>query len=54
MPTYDYHCEACDKSFTTHLSMKEHERKNIACPRCGSHRVKQRVSSVSVITSKKS
>jgi putative FmdB family regulatory protein len=54
MPTYDYHCEACNKSFTVQLTMKEHEARKPACPKCGSHQVKQMVSSVSVITSKKS
>jgi len=54
MPTYDYRCEACNKSFSTVLTMQEHEDKKIKCPKCGSVRVKQKVSSFFAITSHKS
>ena len=53
MPTYDYRCEACHKSFSVMLSMKEHDDKKIKCPKCGSQRVKQKVSSFFAITSHK-
>jgi len=52
MPTYDYKCEACNKSFTLTMSMKEHEKK-VKCPKCSSVRVKQKVSSFFAITSHK-
>lgn len=53
MPTYDYHCEACKKSFSVELSMKDHGAKKITCPKCGSRRVKQKVSSFYAVTSRK-
>ena len=53
MPTYDYACEACKKSFSIVLTMADHEKKKPACPKCGSHRVKQKVSSFFAITSRK-
>ena len=53
MPTYDYRCEACNKSFSLAMSMKEHDEKKIKCPKCSSVRVKQKVSSFFAITSHK-
>ena len=53
MPTYDYRCEACNKSFSVELSMKAHEDKKVKCPKCGSKQVKQKVSRFFAITSHK-
>ena len=53
MPTYDYHCDACHKSFTVVLSLKQHDARKPACPKCGSRRVRQKVSSFVAITSRK-
>lgn len=54
MPTYDYHCDACNKSFHLALSVHEHDARKIKCPKCGSSRVKQKVSNFFAITSRKS
>ncbi len=54
MPTYDYRCENCKKSFTVVLTMKQHDARKPACPKCGSRRVTQKVSSFFAITKKKS
>jgi len=54
MPTYDFVCEKCNKTFTLRLKIAEYEKKKQRCPDCKSKKVKQQVSSFMVITSKKS
>lgn len=53
MPTYDYRCEKCKKAFSMTLTIKEHDTKKVACPKCGSKQVRQRVSSFFAITTHK-
>ena len=55
MPTYEYHCDACNKTFTVHPTIAEHEKTPApACQYCGSKNVTQQISGATVITSKKS
>jgi len=55
MPTYEYKCEDCKKTFFVYTTITEHEKNpNPPCEHCSSSKVKQQFSSVSVITSKKS
>jgi putative FmdB family regulatory protein len=41
MPTYDFECQKCDKSFTLTLSVSEYEKKGFRCPECKSTNLKQ-------------
>ena len=34
MPTYEYLCKECSKSFTLTMSISEHEKKTVQCPHC--------------------
>lgn len=54
MPTYDYRCENCRKSFSVTMSISEHDRKRITCPKCKSRQVKQKIASFFAVTKKKS
>jgi putative FmdB family regulatory protein len=61
MPYYEYECSACGKRFEALQSFEERERheehgrhERLKCPECGSKKVEQLLSSVFVITSKKS
>ncbi|MFP3870638.1 MAG: FmdB family zinc ribbon protein [Syntrophobacteria bacterium] len=54
MPTYEYQCLSCKKPFTVAMSVSEHEKGKVKCPKCGKGRVRQQVSSFMVQTSKKS
>ena len=54
MPSYEYACKACKKSFTLILTMSEHDKKRIACPKCKSKTVEQQFGSFFTVTSKKS
>jgi putative FmdB family regulatory protein len=57
MPTYEFRCQKCDKSFELNYSISEFERARkagIKCSTCGSSRVIQQVPVVQVQTAKKS
>ena len=54
MPSYEYACRECKKSFTLTLTVSEHEKKRIACPKCKSRKVEQQFGSFFAVTSKKS
>lgn len=54
MPTYEYRCAECGKTFIQDSSIAEHEAARPACPKCGSRNVAQSFSAVYVKTSKKS
>jgi len=54
MPQYEFFCNACKKTFSRTLTIVEQGKEKIACPHCGSHKVEQRWSAFSAVTSKKS
>jgi putative FmdB family regulatory protein len=54
MPSYEYACKACKKTFTLILTMSEHDKKRVACPKCKSKKVEQQFGSFFTVTSKKS
>lgn len=54
MPTYEFFCEKCNKSFSLVLSLFDYDRKKYRCPKCKTKKLKQRISSFQTITPKKS
>ncbi len=54
MPTYDYHCDKCGKNFSLLLTIGEHDKAKVSCPKCKSKKVSQRIAGFTAITSKKS
>ena len=57
MPTYEFLCKKCNKVFDLTSSISEYEhkkKKGIKCPKCGSSKVDQQISTFHVNTSKKS
>jgi putative FmdB family regulatory protein len=57
MPTYEFLCSKCEKSFEIVSSISQFEQKQregIQCPTCGSPEVKRQISSFQVKTAKKS
>ena len=54
MPAYDYRCRKCGKKFSLTMTIAEHGKKRIRCPKCGSLRVGQLFSGFFPVTSKKS
>ena len=54
MPRYEYYCEDCKKPFELILTLEEHERTKITCPKCKGTHVHQEVAAFFAVTSKKS
>jgi putative FmdB family regulatory protein len=54
MPTYEYECKDCKKKFTVMLSISEHAKAKVSCPKCKGKRVVQGVSAFMTKTSRKS
>ena len=54
VPTYQYRCNECGKSFERTETMTEHEAHKVRCPKCNSKMVTQVPGRVHVVTSKKS
>ena len=55
MPTYEYLCLACHKTFSQVLTLAEvGKQKKVACPHCHSTKVEQLPSVFYAVTSRKS
>ena len=54
MFTYEYECKKCGHAFSLAMSVDEHQKKKVSCPKCNSDEVKHVMQSVLVTTSKKS
>ncbi|HQE81616.1 MAG TPA: zinc ribbon domain-containing protein [Candidatus Hydrogenedentes bacterium] len=54
MPTYSYQCDACKRQFSLQMTMTEHDKKRVKCPKCGSRKARQQLGLFGVKTSKKS
>ena len=54
MPVYDYVCKKRRKSFELVLTLSEHDKGGIRCPKCGSKKVEQEFVAFFAVTSKKS
>jgi putative FmdB family regulatory protein len=54
MPTYDYHCKACDHDFSRTESLAAHERARVTCPRCHSTSVERTLTPFYAKTGRKS
>ncbi len=54
MPMYEYHCDKCDREVTLTMTISQHEKGKIECPKCGSKALRQVLSAFMSQTSKKS
>lgn len=54
MPTYEYRCEDCGRTFSRVQAISAHRGRPPACPACGSKRTAQQLSASYVKTVKKS
>jgi putative FmdB family regulatory protein len=45
MPVYEYHCDKCNRAVTISLSIREHEKGTVQCPKCGSKALRPLLSS---------
>jgi putative FmdB family regulatory protein len=54
MPVYEYVCNECHASFEVILTIKEHDKEEIVCPKCGCKNVDQEAAEFFAVTSRKS
>jgi putative FmdB family regulatory protein len=54
MPTYEYYCQKCERTFAMHRSLNEHDSEPVECPYCKEANVEQILSPFVAVTSKKS
>jgi putative FmdB family regulatory protein len=54
MPAYDFQCQECKKKFTLTMSIAEHGKAKVACPKCKGKKVKQQITPFLTKTSRKS
>jgi len=54
MSVYQYACRKCGKKFSVTMSISDHGKKKVHCPKCNSVRVAQQVVPFFAQTSKKS
>jgi len=43
MPHYDHSCLECKKDFVVEMKISEVDKKEVACPECGSRQVRRNV-----------
>ncbi|HEV2352536.1 MAG TPA: FmdB family zinc ribbon protein [Candidatus Sulfopaludibacter sp.] len=54
MPTYEFVCMECKKTFTRVMSLAEIEKGNAACPHCQSKKTEQKPAAFFAKTARKS
>ncbi len=54
MPVYEYACAKCKRSVTVMMSISQHEKGRVACPKCGGKKLRPLISSFLTQTSRKS
>lgn len=54
MPIYEYHCSKCRRDVTVTMSIREHEKGEAKCPKCGSQALRPLLSTFMSQTAKKS
>lgn len=54
MPTYEFYCNKCKKSFEVTISLSDYEKKNYRCPKCKGKQLTQKISAFQTVTSSKS
>jgi putative FmdB family regulatory protein len=54
MPTYEYHCQNCDRTFDRHLRLEERDAEHVRCPYCKKTNVEQLFAPFVAVTAKKS
>ncbi len=53
MPMYEYHCDKCDREVTLTLTIREHDKGKVQCPKCGGKALRQLLSTFLTQTSRK-
>jgi putative FmdB family regulatory protein len=54
MPSYEFLCKDCKKTFSVVMTLEEYDKGRVACPKCKSKKVEQKAAAFFAVTSKKS
>ncbi|PYN59336.1 MAG: hypothetical protein DMD92_09465 [Candidatus Rokuibacteriota bacterium] len=54
MPVYEYYCDKCQREVTFTLTISEHDKGRITCPKCGGKALRPLLSTFVSQTSRKS
>ena len=54
MPVYEYYCDKCERAVTRTLTIREHEKGSVNCPKCVGKTLRPLLSAFVSQTSKKS
>lgn len=54
MPTYEYQCKSCRKTFSVRERISQSSRSDVRCPACQSREVERRLSEFYAKTPRKS
>lgn len=54
MPTYSFVCKDCKKTFTQMMTLDQHKKNRIVCPKCKSKKVEQTYAAFFAVSAKKS
>ena len=54
MPSYEFTCKQCNKTFTRIMTLAEYGKGGFACPHCKSKKVEQKAAAFFAVTAKKS
>ena len=54
MPSYEFTCQECKKTFSVILTLEEYGKKHVACPKCKSKKVEQKPAAFFAVTARKS
>jgi putative FmdB family regulatory protein len=54
MPLYEYFCEKCQREVTMPMTISQHDKGGVACPQCGSTKLRPQIGTVFTQTSRKS
>ncbi len=54
MPLYEYECHGCGQRFTDIMSIDDHDKRKLVCPKCHSQDTEPLIEAAFVVTAKKS
>ena len=54
MPNYEFECKTCGHEFSRTMTVDDHDKEKVRCPKCESEDVRHVIEPVNVTTSKKS
>lgn len=54
MPSYEFFCKDCKKTFNVVMTLEEYGKGNVACPKCKGKKIEQKPAAFFAVSAKKS